>query len=213
MNILYISIDESGTFSSSEEYFVFGGYAILGTEQYQGKMRKYQRVESKITDSKEVKGSEIEAYEKINLINVMKGATSFAIAIKNENLSIKCNNDNLSKALIKDDLLKDIILEVISTFELDQIDKIVIEVDEQNLKFGIRQNLYTALYRVLISGYYSRNQFVKGMAKDGLLLEVSYLDSKGNIGIRAADVLVNHIYQKLNNNQDVYSILKIFKLL
>lgn len=213
MNILYISIDESGTFSSSEEYFVFGGYAILGTEQYQGKMRKYQRVESKITDSKEVKGSEIEAYEKINLINVMKGATSFAIAIKNENLSIKCNNDNLSKALIKDDLLKDIILEVISTFELDQIDKIVIEVDEQNLKFGIRQNLYTALYRVLISGYYSSNQFVKGMAKDGLLLEVSYLDSKGNIGIRAADVLVNHIYQKLNNNQDVYSILKIFKLL
>lgn len=213
MNSLYISIDESGTFASSEEYFVFGGYAILGTEQYKGKIRKYQAVEKEITSNEEVKGSELEVHEKLNLLNVMKETTSFAIGVKNKNLTTNCYRDNLSKALVKDDLLKNIIIEVVSQFELNQIDKIVIEIDEQNLKFGIRQNLYTSLYRELISGYYNRNQFVKGLASSELILEVSYVDSKENPGVRAADVLVNFTYQKLKLNQDINPLLKIFKSL
>lgn len=160
MNILYITIDESGTFASSEEYFVFGGYAILGTEGYKGKMRKYQAVEKEITSAKEVKGSELEAHEQKSLVSIMREETSFAIGIKNKNLAANCYRDNLSKALIKDDLLKNIILDVISQFELSQIDKIEILIDEQNLKFGIRQNLYTALYRELICGYYKDRKSV-----------------------------------------------------
>lgn len=213
MNELYISIDESGTFASSDEYFIFGGYSILGKEQYQGKMRKYQRLEQMITSTGEVKGSDLETSEKQNLLKTMENVTSFAIGVRNKNLPTNCFTDNLTKALVKDDILKNILLEVISQYELEHINKIVIEIDEQNLKFGIRQNLYTALYRVLISGYYNQNQYIKPLATTDLLLEIVYVDSKQNPSVRGADILVNTVNQKLKYNQDVYSILKIFKAL
>lgn len=211
MNTLYISIDESGTFASSDEYFVFGGYAILGTERYHGKIRKYSKIEQQVTATREVKGNELDMSDKLQLIKVMENVNSFAVSIKNKSLGANCYTDNLTKALVKDDILKNIILDVIGNYELAQIDKIVIEIDEQNLKFGIRQNLFTALYRVLISGYYSRNQFIKGLAVNELILSVSFVDSKQNTWVRAADVLVNLVNQKLKSEQDVYSILKIFK--
>lgn len=213
MNKLYITIDESGTFASGEEYFVFGGYGLLGEEQFASKQRKYQSVEDAKPQVGEVKASGLGAADKQNLIDVMSGATSFAIGVRNKHLPASCYTDNLSKALVKDDLLKNIILELISSYDLALIDEIVIEIDEQNLKFGIRQNLYTSLYKELVSGYYNHNQFIKPRASHDLLLAVSYVDSTVKPLVRAADILVNVVSHKLQENQDVYSVLKIFKAL
>lgn len=55
MNTLYISIDESGTFASSDEYFVFGGYAILGTERYHGKFENTAKLSSKLQPHEKLK--------------------------------------------------------------------------------------------------------------------------------------------------------------
>lgn len=213
MGTLFISIDESGTFASSDQYFVFSGYAILGEERYISKLRKYSSVERKLTTDSEVKANKLEATDKQNLIDVMANEVSFAIAVKNKSLPSNCYVDRLSKALIKDDLLKNIILEVINYFNHEQLSKISIEIDEQNLKFGIRENLYTSLYKELQSGYYNRNQFIKGLIKHPVLLKVRYVDSANHPYVRAADIMANVVFRKLEDDEDVYSVLKIFKVL
>lgn len=213
MKTLYISIDESGTFASSDQYFVFSGYAILGDEQYTAKMRKYLGVEKKLMADSEVKASKLEESHKQNLIDVMGNETSFAIAVKNKSLPTNCYTDRLSKALVKDDLLKNIILEVINYFNLEYIGKINIEIDEQNLKFGIRENLYIGLYKELQSGFYNRNQFINGIIKHPILLEVIYVDSEKHPYVRAADIVANVVSKKLERDEDVYAVLKIFKVL
>lgn len=213
METLYISIDESGTFASGDQFFVFCGYAVLGSQRYTSKARKYLGVEQQITKTTEVKANKLDFSDKQNLLDVMANEVSFGLAIKNKSLPTRCYTDNLAKSIIKDDMLRNIILEVIAQFDVTRINKINIEIDEQNFVFGIKQNLYIGLYRELQSGYYNRNQFIKPTSQTNITLQVSYVDSKHHPMVRAADILANVVFKKLEKNQDVYSVLKIFKVL
>lgn len=211
MNTLYIAIDESGTFASDEKYFIYGGYSILSEPRYLAKCRKYLAVESSLKCSGEVKASNLDEGQKNRLLAVMKNQTSFGLAITNNHLPKSCYHDNISKALVKDDLLRNLIIEVIDSYDINLIDKIVIEIDEQNLKFGLRENLYLNLYKQLVSGYYNRNQYIKPHFNESLQLHVEYVDSKNSPLVRSADILVNQSRLYLTNSNDIYSILKIFK--
>ncbi len=213
MNSLYISIDESGTFASGDSIFVFAGYAILGSEKYNSKLRKYLAVEKTFKTTGEVKASNQSATNRQRLLDVMKNQNSFAIAINNKNLPLASYQDSVAKALIKDDILRNLIIEVIGDYELLTLDQIVIEVDEQNLASGMKQNLYLNLYKQLISGYYNRNQFIKPLAKADLQLTVRYVDSTAHPLVRSSDILAYEVLKKVERNIDVYPILKIFKVL
>ncbi len=213
MNTLYISIDESGTFASGDSTFVFAGYAILGSEKYKSKLRKYLAIERSINQPGEIKASNQSASNRRRLIDVMKNQTGFAIAISNKNLPLASYQDSVAKALIKDDILRNLLIEVIANYDLELLDQIIIEIDEQNLASGMKDNLYLNLYKQLISGYYNRNQFIKPLAKANLQLTVRYVDSTKHPLVRSSDILAYEVLKKVERNIDVYPILKIFKVL
>lgn len=213
MSTLYISIDESGTFASSDKYFVFAGYSILGEDKYQSKLRKYTGVEKTIATRREVKASELNDSQKQRLLAVMHNQSSYGYAITNKHLPTVCFTSPVAKAIIRDDILRNFIISICNKNDIKKIDKIHIEIDEQNLPSGLRENLYIGLYKVYVSGYYNRNQFIKPLGQEHLKISVNYVNSKLHPYVRCADVLANTTLGKLANDEDVYANLKIFKVL
>lgn len=213
MKNLYITVDESGTFASSEQYFVYAGYGVLGTDKFRSKIHKYLKVESEFGINTEVKASSIENVQRTRLLDVLSHQTGFALAITNKNLPASCFLNGTSKAIIRNDLLRNLIIDVIKTYDPQLIGKIIVIIDEQNLKFGLRDNLYVELYKVLISGYYNQNQFIKPLFTNQLAIEVTYVNSLDYPLVRGADILAYQTNQNLIRNDDVYTNLKIFKVL
>lgn len=213
MSTLYIAIDESGTFASSDKYFVYGGYSILTEDKYHSKMRKYISVERNIETKSEVKASNINNSQKQLLLDVMQNQMSFGYAITNKHLPTICYTSVVAKGIIRDDILKNFIVSICNQYNLKQVSKIHIEIDEQNLSTELKENLYINLYKVYISGYYNRNQFIKPLGNTSLQISVNYVNSKLHPFVRCADILANTIHHKLEEDEDVYSVLKIFKVL
>lgn len=213
MSTLYIAIDESGTFASSDKYFVYGGYSILTESKYQSKLRKYVSVEKNIEAKGEVKASSISNIQKQLLLDVMQNQMSFGYAITNKHLPTICYTSAAGKGIIRDDILKNFIVSICNHNDLKQVSKIHVEIDEQNLSTELKENLYINLYKVYVSGYYNRNQFIKPLGNDGLQISVNYVNSKLHPFVRSADILANTIHHKLEADEDVYSVLKIFKVL
>ncbi len=213
MNTLYIGIDESGTFASDEQYFVYAGYSIFGTEKFESKMRKYKRQEALLEVGDEVKANGLSQSDKLLLLNVLKNQASFAVAVENRRFYKMFGEDSISKSLVKEDILKYLIFEIINSYELVHIDCINIVIDEQNLVSGIKDNIYISLYKYLFSGYFDQGVYVAPVLNDKIKLTVNYVDSKAFTFVRCADILANDVLNKLKEDKDTGIYLKRFKIL
>lgn len=210
---LYIVIDESGTFASNESNFVFAGYLILGTENYNGSVRKYNQIEKRHHLNGELKANTAESFIRRELIEIMKSQTSFAVCFKNDYFATSQNMTSTAKNILKDNILLNLILDVLDQVEIDLVDEIIIEIDEQNFSSGIKQNLYISLYKRLFTGYFDNFHFKKPLLGKPIKLTVIYVDSKAYSLVRSADMLANETLRKLNEDADLSEILKIFKVL
>ncbi|WOO87326.1 DUF3800 domain-containing protein [Mollicutes bacterium LVI A0039] len=213
MDNVYLSIDESGTFGQADSYFTFSGYAILGKQQYLSKVRKYNQTELRIKHTDEIKAGNLTAGERKRLLAVMDNQLSFAALVDNDKLPLSCSWDKTSKVIVRDEVLKSLILEVLGKINLTNVSSLIIEIDEQNLTKGLKQNLYLELYKHLISGYYSGFDFVKPLIDHQIELTVIYVDSRKYSLVRAADILAYEVIKQVKSNRDAMQILKIFKRL
>lgn len=211
MQTLHIAIDESGTFGSSQELFVYGGFAILGDSKFQAKLRKYVSVENRIGTNCEVKANRLKVGDKLQLLDVMKSQYTFAICVETGNYSWR-DKDKVYKAILKDDLLLNLIIEVLKDFDLKQVGKLIIEIDEQNLSFGLKENIYINLLKYLGCGSYFGLDYQPPKLNHNIEVIVSYVDSSKVPLVRASDILVNTLFHTLQNKQDVGEFVDLFKI-
>lgn len=85
MNI-YVYSDESGVFDKEHnDYFVFGGLILLGTEEKENWARKYSSVEKTlrtnkgVADDYELKATQITNKEKGKLFRSLNGCHKFGV--------------------------------------------------------------------------------------------------------------------------------------
>lgn len=209
MRTIRIGIDESGTFGSGN-YFVLAGYLIEGNK-YKSKMYKYKSVEQSMFHEGELKASLISANQKLQLLDVMKNQKGYVTYINNSDLQLP--SSTLDKQILKDDLLIRLLISIIRDIPDFANTKIVIYIDEQNLRNGLKDNVYINLYKVLNSGYFRKHKYVKPLAIQQVELEVIYVDSRKSTLVRAADNLANYGHNQLRKNEPLASNLKIFKVL
>ncbi|WOO89079.1 DUF3800 domain-containing protein [Mollicutes bacterium LVI A0078] len=209
MRTIRIGIDESGTFGSGN-YFVLAGYLIEGNK-YKSKMYKYKRVEQSISHEGELKASLISTNQKLQLLDVMKNQKGYVTYINNSDLQLP--SSTLDKQILKDDLLIRLLISIIRDIPDFANTKIVIYIDEQNLRNGLKDNVYINLYKVLNSGYFRNHKYVRPLAIQQVELEVIYVDSRKSTLVRAADNLANYGHNQLRKNEPLASNLKIFKIL
>ncbi len=209
MRIIRIGIDESGTFGSGN-YFVLAAYVIEGTK-YKSKITKYRNIEKSISNQGEVKASLITSNQKAQLLDVMKNQPAYITYINQSQL--KLPNGSLDKQVLKDDLIIRMLNSIVRDLTDLENTKVIIYIDEQNLRNGLKDNVYVQLYKVLNSGYFKKYRYVNGLANKPVELEVVYVDSQQNTLVRAADNLANYSHNLLRKNEQLPAYLKIFKVL
>ncbi len=159
MESLYICIDESGTLSQTEEYFVFAGYCLTSDEKYLGKSRKLQE-EKENFNALEMKGTSVSVNTRNQILAIMNNQHPFAIVIKNQNIPTNIFEYHQGVALYKDELLSLIITKVLASFDLTRFNKITIIIDEQNLASNTSHNLYHKVYRRLFTGFFEQENIL-----------------------------------------------------
>ncbi len=92
MNI-YVYSDESGVFDKEHnDYFVFGGLILLGTEDKEIWSRKYSNVEKTLRTNKgvardyEIKATQVTNKEKGKLFRSLNGCHKFGVIIREKNV-------------------------------------------------------------------------------------------------------------------------------
>lgn len=92
MNI-YVYSDESGVFDKEHnDYFVFGGLILLGTEDKENWSRKYSSVEKILRANKgvaadyELKATQVTNKEKGKLFRALNGCYKFGVVIREKNV-------------------------------------------------------------------------------------------------------------------------------
>lgn len=209
MKVIRIGIDESGTFGSGN-YFVLAAYLIEGAK-YKAKMNKYRSVEKSINDKGEVKANLISTKQKSQLLDVMKNQPAYVTYI--EQAQMQLPETALDKQILKDDLIIRLLSSIIHDIANFENTKVIIYIDEQNLRNGLKDNVYINLYKLINSGYFKKYKYVKGLSDVSVDLEVVYVDSAQNTLVRAADNLANYSHNQLRRNELFPAYLKIFKVL
>ena len=169
MNI-YVYSDESGVFDKEHnDYFVFGGLILLGTEDKEIWSRKYSNVEKTLQTNKgvardyELKATQVTNKEKGKLFRSLNGCHKFGVIIREKNV------------------LDRIYLSTTATngrYELQ-------EALEQEFKLGTYNYQYDTYYPPIFK-----------KMKD---VQLEYCNSQSKLLVRAADIVANKIYYCLFN--------------
>lgn len=211
MKTLFIGIDESGTLG--EQAFCYCGFSILGTEKYYGKMRKYMRVERSLSYNHELKGSNLNRGEKNKLLSVIENEMSFGIVCNDSSVPNIIKASSINKSFFKDEMIEEIITELITGYDKESIGKIVILIDEQNMRSNHNYNLYNNLYKQFNSGHLYKGKYYPPIFENSIELVIKYADSKKEPIVRCSDLLANKVYNYSLIDRDINKVLKKFKVL
>lgn len=215
MNI-YVYSDESGVFDKDHnDYFVFGGLILLGTEDKEKWSRKYSSVEKTLRTNKgvaadyELKATQITNKEKGKLFRSLNGCYKFGVVIVEKNvldriyLSKKDKQrylDYAYKIAVKrafENLIKD------GTINPDDVERLYFYVDEHTTATNGRYELQEALEQEFKLGTfnYKYDTYYPPIFKKMKAVQLEYCNSQSKLLVRASDIVANKIFYLARNEK------------
>lgn len=228
MNI-YVYSDESGVFDKDHnDYFVFGGLILLGTEEKENWSRKYSSVEKVLRKNKgvdadyELKATQITNSEKGKLFRSLNGCYKFGVVIREKNVLDRIYQSKKDKQRYLDYAYKIAVKRAFEnlihdgTINPDEIERIYFYVDEHTTATNGRYELQEALEQEFKLGTYNCRYDIYyppifNKMKD---VQLEYCNSASKLLVRAADIVANKIYflarnekrEDINNIQHMHVI-------
>lgn len=214
MNI-YIYSDESGVFDYiHNKYYVFAGVIILGDEEHDYWRRKYATVEKEIRNatsvSGEIKATTISNKHKNKIFRSLNKCHKFACIITEENILTNVWGNKKDKQRYLDYAFKIAVKRALEellrngTILESDVDNIIFKNDEHTTATNGRYELREALEQELKNGTYNYtySRFFPPLFPKVKSINLSYCNSsnKKNRLIRAADIVANTVYYRINND-------------
>ena len=215
MNI-YVYSDESGVFDKEHnDYFVFGGLILLGTEDKENWSRKYSSVEKILRANKgvaadyELKATQVTNKEKGKLFRALNGCYKFGVVIREKNvldriyLSKKDKQrylDYAYKIAVKrafENLIQDGIINP------DEVERLYFYVDEHTTATNGKYELEESLEQEFKLGTYNYryDTYYPPIFKKMKDVQLEYCNSESKLLVRAADIVENKIFYLARNEK------------
>lgn len=214
MNI-YVYSDESGVFDKKHnDYFVFGGLILLGTENKENWSRKYSSIEKilrtnkKVNSDYELKATRITNKEKGKLFRALNGCFKFGVIIRQKNVLDRIFLSKKDKQRYLDYAYK---IAVKRGFERliqnkaiypDEVERLYFYVDEHTTATNGRYELWQALEQEFKLGTYNYkyDTYYPPIFREMKAVHLEYCNSKSKLLVRAADIVANKIYYLARND-------------
>lgn len=215
MNV-YIYSDESGVFDKEHnEYFVFGGLILLGTEEKENWSRKYSSVEKILRSNKgvatdyELKATQITNKEKGKLFRSLNGCYKFGVVVREKSVLDRIYLSKKDKQRYLDYVFK---IAVKRAFENliqkgiinpDEVERLYFYVDEHTTATNGRYELKEALEQEFKLGTYNYkyDTYYPPIFEKMKEVQLEYCNSESKLLIRAADIVANKIYYLARNKK------------
>lgn len=215
MNI-YVYSDESGVFDKEHnDYFVFGGLILLGTEDKENWSRKYSSVEKILRANKgvaadyELKATQVTNKEKGKLFRALNGCYKFGVVIREKNVLDRIYLSKKDKQRYLDyaykiaekrafeNLVQDGIINP------DEVDRLYFYVDEHTTATNGRYELEEALEQEFKLGTYNYryDTYYPPIFKKMKDVQLEYCNSESKLLVRAADIVANKIFYLARNEK------------
>ena len=215
MNI-YVYSDESGVFDKEHnDYFVFGGLILLGTEDKENWSRKYSSVEKILRANKgvaadyELKATQVTNKEKGKLFRALNGCYKFGVVIREKNVLDRIYLSKKDKQRYLDyaykiaekrafeNLVQDGIINP------DEVDRLYFYVDEHTTATNGRYELEEALEQEFKLGTYNYryDTYYPPIFKKMKDVQLEYCNSESKLLVRAADIVANKIFYFARNEK------------
>lgn len=216
MNI-YVYSDESGVFDKEHnDYFVFGGLILLGTEDKENWSRKYSSVEKILRTNKrvdsdyELKATQVTNKEKGKLFRALNGCYKFGVVVKQKSVLDRIFLSKKDKQRYLDYAYK---IAVKRAFESlirdgiiypDEVERLYFYVDEHTTATNGRYELQEALEQEFKLGTfnYKYDTYYPPIFKAMKAVQLEYCNSKSKLLVRAADIVANKIYYLAKNDME-----------
>ncbi|MCF0237781.1 MAG: DUF3800 domain-containing protein [Sphaerochaetaceae bacterium] len=212
MQNIYIYSDESGVFDNKHfEKFVYGGVIFTDKQNLELKSRKYLALERKLRNKKvykqepELKAYKLESHDRKLLYSIFGDSIKFAVIINLNKLDSKSTfKDQKTRQMYLDFAfcygIKAVFEKLIGRGTLFGADdtQLFFYADEHPTANSEKLSLKEMLEKVLKfdTGKYLQPLFPK-LSK----LEVKYCNSENTTLIRSADIIANHIYGGLTEEE------------
>ena len=215
MNI-YVYSDESGVFDKEHnDYFVFGGLILLGTEDKENWSRKYSSVEKILRANKgvaadyELKATQVTNKEKGKLFRALNGCYKFGVVIREKNVLDRIYLSKKDKQRYLDyaykiaekrafeNLVQDGIINP------DEVERLYFYVDEHTTATNGRYELEEALEQEFKLGTYNYryDTYYPPIFKKMKDVQLEYCNSESKLLVRAADIVANKIFYFARNEK------------
>jgi len=214
MNI-YVYSDESGVFDKEHnDYFVFAGIVLLGTESKKEWSRRYSHAENVLRKFKgvpadyELKATNITNKEKSQLYRSLNNCYKFGIIIKEKQILDSIYSDKKTKQRFLDFAFKIAIKRAFEEFiKLELLDPATVEriyfyADEHSTATNGKYELREALEQEFRHGTYNSmySKFFPPIFPSMKSVDLEYCNSETKLLIRSADIVANKIYYMARNN-------------
>lgn len=214
MNI-YVYSDESGVFDKEHnDYFVFGGLILLGTEDKENWSRKYASIEKILRANKgvaadyELKATQVTNKEKGKLFRALNGCCKFGVVVRQKSVLDRIFLSKKDKQRYLDYAYK---IAVKRAFEglihdrminPDEVERLYFYVDEHTTATNGRYELQEALEQEFKLGTfnYKYDTYYSPIFKEMKAVQLEYCNSKSKLLVRAADIVANKIYYLAKND-------------
>ena len=208
MNI-YIYSDESGVFDKEHnDYFVFGGLILLGTEDKEIWSRKYSCVEKTLRKTKgvaneyELKATQITNKEKGKLYRSLNGCYKFGVVINENNVLDRIFLSKKDKQRYLDYAYKIAVKRAFENFIQKgiinpyDIERIYFFVEEHTTATNGRYELKESLEQEFKLGTYNYkyDTYYPPIFQNMKDVQLEYCNSQAKLLVRAADIVANKIY-------------------
>lgn len=222
MNI-YVYSDESGVFDKEHnDYFVFGGLILLGTEEKENWSRKYSSVEKVLRNNKgvaadyELKATQITNAEKGKLFRSLNGCYKFGVVIREKSVLDRIYQSKKDKQRYLDYAYKIAVKRAFEslihddTINPDEIERIYFYVDEHTTATNGRYELQEALEQEFKLGTYNYryDTYYPPIFSKMKAVHLLFCNSASKLLVRAADIVANKIYFLARNekSEDIRNI-------
>lgn len=215
MNI-YVYSDESGVFDKAHnQYFVFGGVILFGTESKDLWSRKYSHAEKVLRANKgvaknyELKASQITNKEKNKLFRSLNNCYKFGVIINQNKVMDKIFQNKKAKQRYLDYAYKIAVRKALESYinadllNPDEVEQIFFYVDEHNTATNGIYELKEALEQEFKLGTYNYNykKFYPPIFPKMEVVSLEFCNSQSKLLIRAADIVANKIYYLARNEK------------
>lgn len=211
---LFIYSDESGVFDRNHnDYFIFAGVIFFSKEEKDNAIRKYSHVESVIRANKgiegELKGSNLSNEDKGKIFRSLNNIYKFCVCIKQKDLNSNIFENKKHKQRYLDYaykmVLKKCFKTLINTNKLNpnDVDGIYLFVDEHTTAtdgiYELKENLLNE-FKYGTFNYTWQTHFPPIFSRLSTL-ELKYCNSQKVYLVRAADIVCNHCYHNVIENE------------